>query len=159
MITNHFINVTLVKIFGGDCNIKVKDTSGTERTAFGTFYNNSGTYRTSLTGGGGVVFLHGGSEPTPDDYTSDGTPVTGLEVVDLLTFNSSDDVASATVVYTITNTNDFDVTIDEVCWVVNCNINTTRYILADRTKLENPITIAAGGVGKVAYTIEANLLR
>jgi hypothetical protein len=170
MITKQFLNLTMNRIFGDGAFTKAIQTNGKEAqikhtTYDSTFVADCVNLRTTLTGntatGPGVVFLNGGSDPSADDYTSDGTVVTGLSIATTVTNNNGDDSVGVTCVYIITNNNDFDVTIDEVCWIASKRntANSTNYFLADRTKLENPITIAAsGGMGKITYTVATNLL-
>ena len=168
MITKQFLNLTMNRIFGDGAFTQVKDVKGSEQKVKHTTYDttfvedcvNLRSIQLTSLGNPGVVFLNGGSDPSADDYTSDGTVVTGLSVVATVTNNNGADGVGVTCVYGITNNNDFDVTIDEVCWIAlkRNTSNSQRLFLADRTKLENPITIAAGGMGKITYTVATNML-
>lgn len=55
---------------------------------------------------------------------------------------------------TITNNNETDITIGEVGIVYQTG--SSYSVLFERTVLESPITIPAGGVGQVTYTIRMN---
>lgn len=106
----------------------------------------------------GVSFWSGATEPTRNDIKGDGTCITGLQGTVATEITSNENGTTAQKVYTLTNTNSHDVTIDTVCCVVGFTYAYSKVIavLIDRTKLETPITIAAGGVGQVTYTLGLN---
>lgn len=127
-----------------------------------TSVQNSST--SNLNGGYGVVFGSGSTPPTIDDYTLSGDVITGITVSYTTENSVSDDYTSATYskTYTITNNNSEAITIGEIalvgeeCWQSQYSSNTRYYhgfILYERTVLEEPIVIPAGGVGQVTYTI------
>ena len=163
MITKAYETAMMAHWMRTPCSIK--DTEGNLRTFtpfrggscpddFATYASNMQTSFSAR----GVIFLSGGRSPSRDDYTSDGTIVSNLSI------NSSDNsyedengyVLSKT--YVITNNNSNAVTIDEVCWTsaVWYTSSKAHTFLADRTKLESPVTIEAGGFAQITYTIRLN---
>lgn len=116
----------------------------------------------------GVLLGDGTAEPTINDYALSGNIVnSGLTHVCTLTKSADDSGITLTADFTITNGNDNDITISEVGLCGWSRGTTTagstgsgkisRY-LVDRTLLENPITIPAGGVGQLTYSIHCDLL-
>jgi hypothetical protein len=105
----------------------------------------------------GIGFISGGTEPTDEDYKTDGTLISGLTFSYTRERNVDENGTSVTITYTITNGNSETVTIDEVCWYA-CVFylpSNAHYTLADRTRLKNPVTIEAGGIGQIPYTVGA----
>lgn len=112
----------------------------------------------------GVVFGTGNVAPTIDDYKLSGELVTGLNTSNV-TFVTTDTYENGrrtrTVVYTISNTADADITIGEVGlvgFIRGASSSSSSYtynnqVLLERTALEEPVTIPAGGVGRVTYSI------
>lgn len=135
-------------------------------TRFG--YNNNGlccpsmyvvrqNYTTSSNGGtGGVIFGTGSTPPSIDDYCLSGEIVTGFNWTVSVNKTESDSGVSVKAIYTITNGNSESITIREVALMSSLNGN---YIgeaycgLIERTVLDTPVTIPAGGIGQVEYTI------
>lgn len=103
----------------------------------------------------GVCFGNGNTPATENDYCMAGEL--------LVTYGYSQNVEKSksriTYVYTITNNESEPFTICEVGLITYTQRVKTgfgayqRAILLDRTVLESPITIPAGGVGQVTYTI------
>lgn len=113
--------------------------------------------RTSYTAGGGVVFGDGTTPPTLDDYCLSGNLITAVTPSVSVTKTDDDDGVTLVGVYTLVNTGDTDVTVGEVALMCNlCNSNTTAEIkgFIERTVLDSPVTIPAGGVGQITYTIK-----
>ena len=120
--------------------------------------------------GYGVIFGTGSTPPTIDDYTLSGDVVTGFECTTTSKVEVNDDYtcASRNTVYTIVNGNDTDITIGEIgiflenVWQsrTTTGISPTPYhhgfYMVERSVLEQPITIAPGGVGQITYTIQMN---
>lgn len=112
---------------------------------------------------GGVVFGTGTTPPTYDDYKLSGDLITGLTISKTESTDRSDTDASRTVIYTITNGGASDVTIGEVglLAVGSQSPKETSYgyrypMMVERTVLNSPVTIPAGGIGQVTYTIRMN---
>lgn len=106
----------------------------------------------------GVCFGNGTTPPTENDHCMEGDLLTNYGYSQ--TYNFSKD--SVTVTYTITNSGNDPFTISEVGLLTHA-YQQDKYgsyyssgILLDRTVLESPITIPAGGVGQVTYTIRMN---
>ena len=112
----------------------------------------------------GVVFGDGATEPSFDDYTLAGSVIKGLTgTISRTGTNNGESGAEATAVITVTNGNSNEVTIREVGYIgyatfyyTNSSNSTGGYIMLDRTVLDTPVTIPAGGVGQVTYTIRMN---
>lgn len=123
-----------------------KVTNTTELTSFapalGVFL---GSIQTGYTNKGGVVFGEGTEPPTYEDYKLSGTPITGINAT--VTNNNKNEATELEYVYTITNGNSEAITIAEI------GIVTSGYYLLERSLLDTPITIPAGGIGQVTYRI------
>lgn len=106
--------------------------------------------------GGGVVFGTGDTPPTLNDYKLAGDIVTGLSWSANKAAEQVEGGAGITVTFTVTNNNDSEVTIREVGYVGRHNnaVTTAYAVLLDRTVLEAPVTIPAGGVGLITYTVK-----
>ena len=110
----------------------------------------------------GAVFGDGNTPPTAEDYKLSGNYITsGFKYTAALSYNFTDADASITATYTITNTSEAPILIKEVGLIAALNeINTANNIknnaLIDRTVRDTPVTIPAGGIGQVVYTITFN---
>lgn len=119
------------------------------------------TATTTSSGYYGVLFGDGTTEPTIDDYKHAGNQLKSFTCTQVQRTGFNDDGSSyVSCLYTITNSSDEDFTISEVCAYsyVGTNGGTMFYYstLVDRTLLDEPVTIPAGGVGQVTYTIRMN---
>ena len=105
-----------------------------------------------------VMFGTGDTPPTINDYNLSGYFITGLVATQVTTNLINSDSLSISTLYTLTNTSAEAVTIKEVglgqsfCY----SGNSKNSCLVDRTVLDTPVTIPAGGVGQVEYTITFN---
>ena len=121
-----------------------------------------GTVLTALTlsFGGGVIFGNGDTPPTPEDYKLSSDIVSGFAYSAAISKASTDSGTGITATYTITNTSASAIVIKEIGVVAKLmasNYSGLQYIgLLDRTVLDTPVTIPAGGVGQVVYTITYN---
>ena len=123
----------------------------------------STTYETSNSGHRGVVFGNGTAAESINDYTMSGDLFTTYTSSYSMECIGDDTGLTKTCTFTLTNTGD-EFTISEVglfgfAYVSHYSSNNRYYvydILLDRTLLETPITIPAGGVGQVTYTIRMN---
>ena len=118
-----------------------------------------GYTRTSLSGSGGVLLGDGDTPPTPDDYKLAGNIISGFTYTKVLKKIYNDPSVSAKVRYTITNAKDTEITIKEIGLISGSSRtpnDTSSKILLDRTVLDTPVTIPAGGIGQVEYTITFN---
>ena len=119
-----------------------------------------GCIRTSLNSSPGVILGDGDTAPTPGDYKLAGEIVTGFTYSKTLKRVVSDTAVTAKAIYTITNTNSTEITIKEIGLIgsaTSAPSNGAAKILLDRTVLDTPVTIPAGGIGQVEYTITFNL--
>ena len=116
--------------------------------------------RTTLEGNGGVIFGTGNTPPTIDDTTLSGNLVSGFSYNSNVSAEHGADSVTLTALYTVTNNNAEAITISEVAIIANLKNNDSLAMykaLLDRTVLDTPVTIPAGGVGQVEYTITFNL--
>ena len=108
----------------------------------------------------GVLFGTGDTPASLDDYKLAGDMIQNIAASISKTYSYSEAQPSLKAVYTITNNNEAAITIKEVALNVqythNSN-NSTSGCVIDRTVLDTPVTIPAGGVGQVEYTITFNL--
>ena len=114
--------------------------------------------QTTLGSNGGVVFGTGNTHPTIDDTTLSGNLISGFAYSKSVTTERGDDGVTFTALYTVTNNNAEAITISEVAIIANLAKNNTspeaRFkALVERTVLDTPVTIPAGGIGQVVYTI------
>lgn len=118
--------------------------------------------KTSFSGGGssstastGVSFGNGTAKPTLEDYTYAGDLLTNYSHTYTQTIGSDEQGWFVKTVYTITNTGDEAFTISEVG--LTCQYSSVgsyyRTYLYERTLLDEPVTIEAGGVGVVTYIV------
>ena len=99
---------------------------------------------------GGVAFGNGTREPSMNDYTLSGSLVTAFTASALMSKTDN----TITVTYTLTAT--ADITISEI-GLFGLYYSGNRYpFVLERTLLDTPVTIPAGGVGQVVYTITLN---
>ena len=112
--------------------------------------------RTALDSNGGVIFGTGNAIPTIDDTTLSGDLVSGFSYNSHVSAEHDANGVTLTALYTVTNNNAEAITISEVALIANLYNNYTQAMykgLLDRTVLDTPVTIPAGGVGQVEYTI------
>lgn len=103
----------------------------------------------------GVVFGNGDTNPTLDDYKLSGDIITTITSSYSKNTVYDEQGTTITTVYTITNTGEDAIKIGEIglLSVLYRATNYTATFLIERTVLDEPITIPAGGVGQVTYAI------
>lgn len=118
----------------------------------------------------GVIFGDGNAEPTVDDYKLSGNLITNISndnVSKSFTEEYTDTYYKKTGVYTITNTGNETMVIGEVGIINHFSCRKSQYstdyswhynTLMERTKLESPVVIEPGGVGKITYTLQLNFI-
>ena len=114
---------------------------------------------TSTTSSGGVILGTGTTTPTLDDYCLSGDMITTFTYSKNVTVTSDESGVTITALYTITNTGSSAFTIGELGLIAATysSTSTSNKCLVERTVLDTPVTIPAGGVGQVEYTITFNL--
>ena len=148
-------------------DIKPLDWDGQSKTKYYPYTTNIGiqaavnSVKTDLTRYiSGVLFGTGDTPASLDDYKLAGAVIQNIAASIHKTYSYSEAQPSLKAVYTITNNNEAAITIKEVALNLrfdhNSNGNSTGCII-DRTVLDTPVTIPAGGVGQVEYTITLNL--
>ena len=140
-------------------NMKFVNVSGVNNTYANSniTVNNIGLMHTNINtnsnfSGNGVIFGDGDTPANIDDYKLSGNLITTLSGNGLISCEYVDDKCIATRIFTLTNTGSEDVTIREVATLAGFNYQT----IIERTVLDNPVTIPAGGIGQVTYTVCMN---
>ena len=107
----------------------------------------------------GVLFGTGDTPASLDDYKLAGDVIQNIATSIHKTYSYSEAQPSLKAVYTITNNNAAAITIKEVALNLQFHYssNSSTGCVIDRTVLDTPVTIPAGGVGQVEYTITLNL--
>jgi hypothetical protein len=133
------------------------DIASTGGGAYGPYLGN---ILSSAAGNGGVIFGTGTAEPSVNDYCLSGELVTTITGTASVTFTNDDNGATASALYTLTNTGSADVVIGEIGLIASLysssSTNLNYKALLERTVLDQPMTIPAGGIGQVTYTIRMN---
>lgn len=130
-------------------------------TSSAVYYPRMGSVVTTYEANGGVIFGDGTTPPTRDDFRLSGSVISTLSATASGGFTTDNDGATGTYTYTVTNTGSADITIAEVGLITGGHSTSSRTgaqykLLMDRTVLDTPITIPAGGIGQVTYTIRFN---
>lgn len=115
--------------------------------------------RNSLSDYAGPVIGTGTTAPTVDDYCLSGDVITTFMASANITKEDTEDGSIITAVYTITNTGDSAFTVGEIGLLSSAQsgYRDLKYkVLFERTVLDSPVTIEAGGVGVVTYTLRLN---
>ena len=105
-----------------------------------------------------IVVGDGDATPTINDYNLSGNSITGI-VSSTSTVRKPNGVEKR---FTVTNNNSNEIIIKEICyfsqggWSSDIGNTSGVTLLLDRTVLDTPVTIPAGGVGQVVYTITFN---
>ena len=114
----------------------------------------------NLNTNGGVAFGTGNTPPTLDDYKFSGDLITTITGTATVNVAHDDNGLGATALYSLTNTGSSDITIGEIGLIASLESNTSTgssyKALLERTVLDTPVTIPAGGIGQVTYTIRMN---
>lgn len=186
MLTNNYYTIwftTLNNSSGGTSStqankVTVKTASGVERYTSGAVDNNSISVITlneasyfrqnTYVNNTGTYFGDGTGELTRDSYKLFGNVITGLAVTSNIKTTRENDIVTKEVTFTVANNNAQDITISEIGifggsgkYYPNIDSSSTSsysdYLLLEHTLLDEPVTIPAGGVGQVTYTITFNI--
>lgn len=169
MILDTYYKVLSAQIGSNSGGITIKNWAGVELAlkkatsadnyAGAMIFANISNVNTAVDGSSGVVFGTG-SSVAPDDYTISGDVISGISYNTAISYFNDGAKAEKTVVYTITNNNETDITISEIGYFEKVpagkNSSATTYSLIEHTVLDSPVTIPAGGVGQITYTIRMN---
>lgn len=120
-----------------------------------------GSLRSSYDAYGGIVLGNGNAPVSFDDYKLSGDVLTTVSAPSATPEITLDDNGfTATVTHTITNTGTEEITISEIGLMAKASNSSSAYrgVLVERTVLDNPIKIPAGGIGQVTYTFSFNYL-
>lgn len=111
--------------------------------------------RTTYATYGGAVLGTGTTPPSLDDYRLSGDMITDFNYTSTVSIEEVDGGVEYTAVYTITNAGADEFTIGEIgLFGTTYGSSSASYaVLIERTVLDEPVTIPAGGVGQVTYTI------
>lgn len=164
MLLNNYYALLTASVFGaGSAQIKdYWDIDYPVRAEFADLDLRPGAVLTEITGGDGVIFGTGNTAPTLGDFVLSGNIFyrTGNNIA--YTSEGPTETENGlkyTTTYTIDNDTGENLTIGEVGMirkVYNSENGGPLYILVERTALDEPITIPAGGVGQVVYAVELN---
>ena len=161
MFLRNYYSILGTAFFGK--KMTIKGLSGGEKTLYYSDVNHCspllGFFQNSVsiaeTNTSGVMFGTNSTPPTFEDYTIDNSGVSVAGTI-AKTVNINDNGSVTAVLNcTLTNTGDAEITISEAGLKVA--LTNTGSVLFDRTVLDTPVTIPAGGVGQVEYTITFNL--
>ena len=171
MLTKQFNAV--IRSFVTD-NITLKDVSGTTSTiqSYKSTVNNITRpcmipellklvppYGNASVGNGpefaGVNFGDGDTPPTENDYNLSGSRINTAASVLQIVKTVTTDGDTFTGVYTLTNVSTNDITIKEIALIgaVYTGSSSGKTYLIDRNVLAEALTIPAGEVGRITYTI------
>lgn len=169
MILDTYYKNLATQMCGNPNSLTFKDYDGTTRTygkptnsygprnmAITTYFEEMSTVVKSINYVG-VMFGDGTAEVSKDDYKLSGNIIKTItaSAKDQSTHNDGQVIKST--LYTITNTGDNPITISEIGYFGYVGYdNTYVCTLVERTLLETPLTIQAGGIGQVEYTIRMN---
>lgn len=165
MLTRNYYLALAAREFG-KLNTVI-DVTGKENAQCGVPYNgSSGTIKETMNSPqkgasmlfAGVYFGTGTTPPTMDDYKLAGDVFTTHSTVASVTTVHEDTLSTVTALYNVCNTGTADVTIGEIGLVSTIYQGSSGlgYMMIERTVLDEPVTIPAGGVGQVTYTIRMN---
>jgi hypothetical protein len=169
MVTRNWYNAMTTRLFGVTIANGIVDYSGTKRDSFyydsdtilGMYYfspfrliqNGVKTTQSSI----GLVLGDGDTAPSLNDYKVSGNVLSSISASVTPNQEMDDTGATLTALITVTNTGESEITIREICLFgrVYYSSSTSGYCTCclDRTVLDTPVTIPAGGVGQVEYTI------
>lgn len=132
----------------------VATTAGEHGTVSSPNVSLKGAISTLLTnyGGAGVVLGDGDTPVSSNDYRLAGNLITGFVYSQTSEAGRTGQKVWAKGKYTITNNNASHITIREIGMLQA--YASSSYCMIDRQLLDSPITIEAGGVGQLEYSIE-----
>ena len=163
MLTRNAYAMLAAKLFTSSAVIKVTKTNGQNMalypsTSLARFAEIMKTLSTSITSAGAV--LGTGSTPaTLNDTTISGEVISNYTYTAAVSVSEVNNGTECTAVYTVTNTGTEDFTVSEIALLdkfYTASSSSNGCFMVDRTVLDKPITIPAGGIGVITYTIRMN---
>lgn len=129
-------------------------------SSFFEFFNNKTVV--TLMGGRGVAFGTGATPPTPNDYQLSGEIIPTISIVaSTITVNIADDGYMYKNAMTISNSGDSPIVINEMalCMSIYQDNYSSYGVVADRTVLDTPLTLAPGEQGVITYTFNLPIVQ
>ena len=159
MVTKNTVDTAQVTMYDGSLAY-VRGDYNSDTLTFNASGSSSGRHaaldKTPTNIAQGVVFGDGDTAPTFNDYGLAGNQFTTFTATKSVSYEVTDNGTKITALYTITNTGE-EFTIREVCAFATPYINDYwRPLMVERTVLDTPVTIPAGGIGQVTYPIQMN---
>jgi hypothetical protein len=149
-----FTGATSTNTTGAWANMDMGISSGSKYPAL-----NRVALTTSTKQQGGVAIGSGRTPATLNDYKLESMILnSSLSASTVVNKTKEDGRVTLTSLITITNGDTSDITIGEVGAFMNTSISSadSACVLLERTVLDTPVTIPAGGVGQVTYTVQFN---
>lgn len=115
--------------------------------------------KTSTANNEGVMFGDGNTPATINDTALAGNLITTISVSVSFAETVDDMGCAVNGTFVVTNTGSNEITIREAVMYLRCPYNSSGGsfpCVIDRTVLDTPVTIPAGGIGQVTYTIRMN---
>lgn len=165
MFTKNWYTAIAARMLSASAVFKVRRMNGQEQALYPSQYfkpfNHMKSLQSNLGNSGlsGVVLGTGTTPATSDDITLAGNVISTYTYTSSAVAQQTDNGYEATATYTITNTGTDAFTVSELCFFAsayNSDSSSSGPMLLERTVLENPLTIEAGGIGVLTYTIRMN---
>lgn len=164
MFVANWYKMLAVGMTGKTNNIPAVDGSAREVESSYLNMNSTNNNLPSLTrfikgtnGYGGVDFGDGDTPPAMGDYCLSGNSFKTFTATASSTTTVTDEYVEIKTIYSITNNGTDAFTIREVgLFFAHTSTNYLYNTLIERTLLDAPVTIPAGGYGQVTYTIRIN---
>lgn len=174
MLTKNFTNFMAMILDAYNSNsrsglLPVKATNGTTYYLTGYFngYPQNPTISLATSASStGIHFGRGTTAPTEEDYALESLITSGLSI-SVSSSHSLDGSGNPALQLdiTVTNTSSADITVGEIGYAQSLHASTAqgstsnayRVCLLDRTVLDSPVTIPAGGYAVIRYTLKTIL--
>lgn len=167
MVLRNWYNVMKAHMAKGTISQGFTGLNGTKRDAFyrDSVYQMLGTFTlrpldgfklTTASGSNPMSYYMVGSGTTPatfDDYKLENTITSGLTCTTAVIMDANNDAIHK---FTFTNISNNDITIGEIGIIGSAYYSGSNHtsVLVERTVLDSPLTIPAGGIGTIDYSIK-----
>ncbi len=160
MLTNNYHKLVRAQQFSNTIPAALRDSDGVSRDAYTSqsyfeLPSSASALQAKYSTGSTPSFIlgDGDAQPALTDYKLSGELIT--DVVATVAYNHANDGSSYSALITLTNNNDTAITIREIGIICAGYYAANMYkgFLCERSLLETPLTIEAGGVGQITYTI------